>query len=228
MPPSWHERWAWTVGSGPCLDTDIVLKCSAWSMADVLPRVVGHLGPPAVLGLVHLIAPRQLGRMGLAEPEAARGELDRILGSLGRMEPSDEEIGLAAELAALAQEADLPLDTGEAQLTAITILRDLPLLVTGDKRAIRALAQMRPAAERLGRRLACLEQVIEAVVAMLGPDEARDRICREPAADSTMRLVFSCHGDARSAGHAQEALASYIGDIRRGADGLLIDGSLLA
>ncbi|MEL7686721.1 hypothetical protein AAG592_04370 [Citromicrobium bathyomarinum] len=213
---------------GSCIDTDVVLKCAAWGMSKALPDILGRHGAPGALGLVHLIAESQLLRMDLAQPDSAKDELRRLLANLKKLEPEEVEITLAAELTALAQERDLPLDTGEAQLAAILITRGLSLLITGDKRAIAALGELHPITQEIGSRVACLEQVIEALCSNIGADEARSAICREPGADRTMRLVFSCGREDWSPENLEEALRSYIGDLRRNAAGLLFEGSLLA
>jgi hypothetical protein len=68
--------------------------------------------------------------------------LDDFLASVELIEPTVEESTLAAEFESLALAAALPLDAGESQLCAVLVSRNLPLLVTGDKRAITALESL--------------------------------------------------------------------------------------
>ena len=116
---------------GAAVDTDVLLKVAAYRLAGELVAVLAPFGEPMALGLTHLIAAKQLARKrSVRDAESAQAELAALLGMLGRLEPTDDEIGAAAEFAAVAQERGLPLDAGEAQLAAIVIRRGLPLLVT--------------------------------------------------------------------------------------------------
>jgi hypothetical protein len=155
-----------------------------------------------------------------------------MLALLGTLEPSEVEIELAAELTTQAQELGLPLDAGEAQLVAITIIRGLPLLVTGDKRAVKALSELLreqdARRDALRGRLACFEQVIAAVAAHLAPDELRERICAEQEADTSMRLACSCGREDWDSDQLLAACESFVEDVRREAGDLLLPGSALA
>ena len=217
---------------GAAVDTDVLLKIAAYRLAVELIAVLEPKGEPAALGLTHLIAGRQLARKRtLRDAAGAAAELDALLGMLGRLEPDDDEVTLAADLATVAQEQGLPLDSGEAQLTAITVRRGLPLLVTGDKRALGALAQLvdgKPMHSALVGRLACFEQVLSSIATLTGEHELRSRICAEPEVDGAMRLACSCGRDAWDASQLREACDSSVGAIREYVGGLLVEGSALA
>jgi hypothetical protein len=208
------------------VDTDVILKVAGYSVAEEAAAVLGRTAPPAALGLTHLIAHKQLSkRRGVVDREAALAALRTLLGLLGSLEPSADEVALAADLAARAQAEDLPLDTGEAQLTAITLKRALPLLVSGDKRALAALAALFPAGEEraaLQGRMMCFEQLIAALAREVGEEELRARICREPGMDTAMRLACSCGNESWTAAQLHEACESYIEGIRRVAGDLLV------
>lgn len=216
---------------GPGVDTDIILKCAAWGLGVELTAALARLGPPGVLGVVKLIAPRQLRRMRLRDPVRAASLLSDLLEGLAEVEPSPEEVALAAELAGEAQRLDLQLDAGEAQLAAIAILRPLPLLVTGDKRAIAALPLVleEPAGDQaLVGRVACLEQIVQAITRKLGPTETRRRVCGEPAADGALGLACSCGSAAWRSADLEEAMASFVAAVKRTAPDLLAPDLLLA
>lgn len=217
---------------GAALDTDVLLKIAAYRLAEELVAVLEPMGKPAVLGLTHLIAAKQLTRKrGLCDAGGATIELAALLGMLGRLEPDDKEIELAADLASVAQARGLPLESGEAQLTAIVVTRGLPLLVTGDKRAlgaISALTSEEPMRAALVGRLACFEQVVVSVARLIGEQELRARICREPEVDGAMRLACSCGRDGWDATQLAEASASFVGAIRAEVGDLLVAGLTLA
>lgn len=220
------------MAEGPAVDTDVLLKVAAYRLAAELVRALDRNGCPAALGLTHLIAGKQLAKKrGLRDGPGAARELARLLATLGRLEPDETEIALAADFAAKAQELSLPLDSGEAQLAAITATRALPLMVTGDKRALGALgALLTDEAGRaaLAGRLACFEQVAATMAGMIGERELRDRICAEPDVDGAMRLACSCGRDDWNPAQLREACESFVGAIRADTGDLLVAGLLLA
>lgn len=232
MPSSLSARSGWLMADGPAIDTDVLLKAAAYRIGAELVDSLRPHGQAAALGLTHLIAGRQLARKrGLRDRSAAQAELDTLLTALGRLEPDDSEIEMAADLATRAQERGLPLDPGEAQLVAITVLRSLPLLVTGDKRALSALSCLLDGGcdrAALVGRLACFEQVVASVAKLMSADELRVRVCREPDVDGAMRLACSCGREEWNPDQLSEALESYVGAIRSSVDDLLKAGSLLA
>jgi hypothetical protein len=217
---------------GAAIDTDVLLKVSAYRLAAELISALSFAGTPVALGLTHLIAGKQLARKrGLIDGEGAALELQLLLGALGRLEPDDQEIELAADLASLAQERGLPLDSGEAQLVAITTIRGLPLLVTGDKRAIAALATLvegAPMRVALVGRLACFEQALGSIIRLIGERELRTRVCCEPNVDGVMRLACSCGYQDWDPAQLQDACASFVGALRSSAGDLLVAGLALA
>lgn len=231
MLPSFAAFWVSAMAEGAGIDTDVILKCAAWGLGDELVMTLEHLGDPGVLGVVHLIAERQLRRMKLRNREAAKAHLAVLLGRFAALEPNEDEVALAGELAGVAQRLDLPFDIGEAQLAAISILRPLPLLVTGDKRAIAALPLVLKGStgmEALASRVACLEQVLQAIAIDMGPAALRERVCTEPAADGALALACSCTNPQWSTNQLDEALSSFIDALRRASNGLLTKGSLFA
>jgi hypothetical protein len=224
-------RSAFLMTDGAVVDTDVLLKAAAYRLATELVAVLEPKGEPAALGLTHLIAGRQLARKrGVRDTAGAAAELEALLGMLGRLEPEGDEIALAADLATVAQERGLPLDAGEAQLVAITIVRGLPLLVTGDKRALSAVAALidDPLRAALVGRLACFEQAVASVAALIGEHALRAKICSEADVDGAMRLACSCGREEWDPAQLHEACDSFVGAVRAGAGGLLVEGSVLA
>jgi predicted nucleic acid-binding protein len=220
------------MADGAAVDTDVLLKSATYRSGAELVAILRSRGLPATLRLTHLIAPRQLARKrGVRHREEAQLELENLLVQFGRLEPDDDEIALAAELAASAQQQGLPLDAGEAQLAAITMLRGLPLLVTGDKRAVGALATLwalETDRTALAGRLACFEQIVASITALIGEHEMRLRVCVEPDVDGAMRLACSCDDDEWDPMQLHEACESFIRAVRSHAGDLLVPGSTLA
>src|SRR4051794_19447604 len=96
---------------GVAIDTDVLLKVSAYRISDELLTLLEPFGPAGALGLTHIIAPSQLARMKrLIDKDGALAELRHLLATLCRIEPSDEEIGVAAALEEAALTSALPLD----------------------------------------------------------------------------------------------------------------------
>ncbi len=107
------------------------------------------------------------------------------------------------------------LDVGEQQLLSVFIeQQEPPRLVTGDKRAIRQLAALSQQNAHLSAKLEgqvdCLEGVMLELIRLSGFDHINSKIV--PEADGVFRLVF---GAGRTQAHANMALQSYLGELRR-------------
>lgn len=207
------------------LDNDIVLKTASYSLADaaVAATTVGGT-PPAMLGVGRFVVRGRLARAGnIAQPTRAADAFERMLAGMILVEPDDEEIEAAAELEAEANRRDLELDGGESQLLAILANRECDLLVTGDKRAIAAMAVVAPA--QAAARIACLEQLMAHVVLALGAAKVREHVCGEPSVDRAVTNCVAC-----SAAHPPAdadvlaGLASYVRHLDGSAPGVLVAG----
>ncbi len=139
------------------------------------------------------------------------------------LEPSPEEAALAAELEYEAQRANLSLDSGESQLCAIVLKRNVSWLLTGDKRAIAALeslsAQMSFGAA-LAKRIVCLEQLFLRLL-VLNAKALAMAVCNEPNLDKALTMCFACSSGTATADSIKEGLISYVGDLRKSAATLL-------
>lgn len=211
------------------VDNDVVLKTACYALADetVAATTVGGV-PPAMLGVGRFVIRGRLARAtNIADPGRAGAAFDRMLEVIGLVEPDEAELAIAADLEAEANMRDLELDGGESQLLAILANRACSLLVTGDKRAITAMAAV--ATALAARRVACLEQLIAHIVGMVGSAAVRPRVCAEPQVDRAVTSCFGCSmasapGDAGILG----GLASYIGHLDGGAPGVLLPGHDMA
>ncbi|MBN8815976.1 MAG: hypothetical protein J0J06_11065 [Sphingomonas sp.] len=207
------------------LDNDVILKTASYALADETLAVttVDEI-PPAMLGVGRFVVRSRLARASnIADPARATAAFERMLTAMTLVEPDDAEMAAAADLEAEAIRRDLELDGGESQLLAMLANRACSLLVTGDKRAIAAMAIV--AAAQAGSRVACLEQLIAHVVAVNGTAAVQPRICAEPNVDRAITSCFACSspnppGDA----DVLAGLASYTSHLNRSAPGVLLAG----
>jgi len=202
------------------LDNDIVIKSCSYKLSkELLCALSQGCVAPAILGVARYTIRSQIMRQrNLVDQEGAKSAVDELLGSLRILEPEDREIEFAAELEQHAIELSLELDTGESQLFAILVSRGAKLLITGDKRAIRALELLAPPG--FNERMACLEQLMATFLLFTDHLVLRHRICSEPAVDKAITACFSCSSPVEVAS-ILAGLQSYIADLRRQAGRLL-------
>jgi hypothetical protein len=203
------------------VDNDILLKISAWQLdAPFLAISTTVAGSPAMLSVARYVVRGKLSRHALNDSTGAERAFDRLCEAMGAIEPELIEIEMAAALEEAAAQAGLELDVGESQLVAILVARRAALLLTGDKRAIRAIASLEP--QDFGTRVACLEQAIWLILAREGVGAIRRCICYEPTVDKALTSCFSCHrNDEVTTADIEVGLSSYIGDLKRLAGAVL-------
>ena len=201
------------------LDNDVILKGVSYG---VLSELLASLpdGPHAhgVLGAARFMLPKKLSRKSVVRKAHALAELDELLKSFDVLEPDEIEQRLAAELQFNAQRCSQALDVGEAQLVAMVVTRKLRHLLTGDKRAIVALASIPlPSAidpSRLSRKLVCLEQAIWVLLDHKDAASVRAAICAEREVDTQLRICFSCSAHDVEEASWREGLRSAIEEVR--------------
>lgn len=210
------------------LDNDVLIKMSAWQLGGPLTDCLTTAsGPPAMLGVAAFVIRRKLGKIGLQDPAAAEAAFARLCDALSLVEPTEEELNMAAALEEAASRADLQFDTGESQLAAILLHRRAALLATGDKRAIAALAALAP--DELAGRVAPLEALLRQIAARIGIEQLRKHICNEPGADRSAAICFACHRKgAILTAEVEACLASYLGDLAKAAEPILIGDAALS
>jgi hypothetical protein len=145
------------------------------------------------------------------------------------LEPSAQELELATAIEEAATDLGFALDTGESQLCAIVVIREVPRLYTGDKRAIasiEALGNVIADLDRLRNRIGCLEQVVQGIINRIGRSAARPLICSEPLIDVTLSICFGCTGGPEAENSIEEALASYVGALRHSAPTFLVEDAI--
>ncbi len=203
------------------LDNDVALKIACYSLvAEMMAVNIGDT-PPAMLGVGRFVIRGRLDRASnIADVPGAKAAFEQLLEAVALLEPDDEELALAADLETEANRRDLELDGGESQLLAILVRRACRLLITGDKRAITAMALVAPklAANRIG----CLEQLMAQLVDTAGIEVVRPRVCGEPRVDRAITFCFACSRGTVAPGDVLAGLTSYIGHLDRGAPGVLM------
>lgn len=204
-------------------DNDILIKCACYDLLNDLRTCASDKA--VVLGLARYVVTDQLSRRGeIRNREVALARFDGFLSAAIELEPTPEETALATTLEETATSRQLALDTGESLLCAIVILRSIPLLITGDKRAIEALELLLPVMTQLVgliERVACLEQYVLGVVRRTDEDATRVQVCAEPDVDKVMAICFECSNRHGRASSIQDCLTSYIYDLRGRARRLL-------
>ncbi len=207
------------------VDNDVILKAACYALADETLAATTLEGvPPAMLGVGRFVVRGRLNRASnIVDQHRAGSAFERMLASMVLVEPDQAELSMAADLEAEASRRDLELDGGESQLLAILANRRCSLLLTGDKRAIAAMAVV--AASLARSRIACLEQLIAQIVALVGAGPVRAGVCAEPHVDRALTACFGCSREtAPNDGEVAEGLASYIGHLDRTAPGILLPG----
>lgn len=209
------------------MDNDVILKTCCYGLVEeVLGCVSGKAWTIYVLGVVRYVVGRAISkRKNISDRDGAASRLSYLLGTVALIEPDDDEISLAADFEHAAQSLGVELDGGESQLLAVLIRRSSSLLLTGDKRAIRAIEPILQAIEyrqHVEHRVACLEQIMMAVVGRHGAETIHHRVCSEAAVDKSLAACFSCSSDTCDLQSILDGLASYIRDLRRDAQWALV------
>lgn len=197
------------------IDNDVIIKVACYGLAAEL----GAGRSLGVLGAAKYVVAGRIDRMALSgDRSTARTAALDLIGRSSVLEPSHEEIALAATIETAAQRSGLDLDAGESQLAAMLVQRDIGLLETGDKRAIRGfeviLDEITELAALRGR-LRCLEQIVSRCLAVFDPDTLARAICAEPDVDKSLSICFRCHSPPpRKASLDRDGLDSYVAALR--------------
>jgi hypothetical protein len=208
------------------LDSDIAIKTVRLDIVDEVFVSLKPLGTAGMLA-VAIYAMRKRLKQKLAQEERARIEAAfiKLSGEVNILEPSLQEIELAAMLEETARNKGFSLNVGESQLFAVLVLRQLDLLVTGDKRAVaaaNALLDEATALKHAINRVACLEQLFMYLLSRFDFESLRTKICHGRDTDKAISICFSCIRDEADKETTKQALAIYIAHVRATAPMMLV------
>ncbi len=138
------------------IDNDVLIKCACYSLLDQVRPPDDRCGEVGVLGAAPFIVRGYLDKRGtINDRQSARLRFDSYLQTVVILEPSAQELALATTIEEAAMLRGIDLDGGESQLCAIAAFRMSPLLLTGDKRAIRGAEQLQDEISALSLLQAC-------------------------------------------------------------------------
>lgn len=209
------------------IDNDVLIKAAAFDLlGDIVACATPTQQQAAVLGTAPYVCARAIQRKPIAgNKSVVQTRLTTFLASVEKIEPTDAETALAAEFEEAALGLSVPLDGGESLLAAVAIIRDLKVILTGDKRAIAALAQVllaSPHAATLAGRLMCFEQAMFLLAQASSCTGIRGSICAEAKMDTAIAICFSCAMPNPATIACEACLQSYIAHARANSGNLLM------
>lgn len=204
------------------VDNDVLFKGACYRLlSEFVSAIPCDTKATGVLGSAQFVLRRRIRmarlRSNVSEPLRC---LMQFLADAQILEPTDGELQMAANLELMAQTLRVNLDSGESQLSAVLVTRNLPVLLTGDKRAIQAIEILLDADARLQAacgRIKCLEQIVKTLLSDATPTTLRAAICGEPDVDKALSICFSCKNPDAGPDSFLEGLTSYINSLRASA-----------
>jgi hypothetical protein len=100
------------------------------------------------------------------------------------------------------------IDPGEAQIFASAAAEQESFVITGDKRALRALKDVEDFSAALEGRIAVMEAILIAVCDRIGPEEVRGRLRPVLALDGMIEICF-----ANAGSDPKDGLRSYFDSL---------------
>lgn len=201
------------------IDNDILLKGACYGLLIQITRQISVEQSIGVLGAARFVVPKRITKNPPKKgAQAALDVFNAFLDTAVVLETTEDEQLMAADLELAAQRSGLTLDSGESQLCAIVFHRSVPLMSTGDKRAIYSIDCMLEHDTRLKAlcgRVRCLEQIfLSALDEVDALPILRAAVCGEPQVDKALSICFTCHSPALDKEEATRGLQSYVSDLR--------------
>lgn len=200
------------------VDVDALAKLAHWRFLEELPSITGvSLRQCATLTSARFRALRAIdkpdGRL-FHSTEAAAAALRAMVGMTNPLSPDAQHLPLLQGVSGI--------DAGEAVLLSALSSGEMRLL-TGDKRALRALASLdtEQRAPFVGK-IVTVEQVLLAGLNRHGIDWLQERVCPFRHIDKAIGIAMGTRCDA-SKESVREGLESYIKELRH-----LVDPSLIS
>ncbi|MBA3022630.1 MAG: hypothetical protein KKG03_03450 [Gammaproteobacteria bacterium] len=209
------------------MDNDVLHKTTAYGLfVDMLaiPRLQKEVY--GALGTARFVVRKKISKRPPSRGlEAALADFTAAVGMLKEIEPTPEEVDIAANIERLAQLRNLELDTGESILCAVMLARHLGHILTGDKRAIKALEVLNaaePYSNKFKSKLICLEQLFIWLANGHEIQKVRNTVCADRTIDSALTSCFGCYSPEVQNESCIEGLNSYILDLRQDAPNVLV------
>jgi len=210
------------------MDNDVLHKTTAYGLFNSILKT-----PPiqhevyGILGTAKYVVGKKLKkRPPLRGLESVLVDFDLALQHLVELEPTHEEVASAATLEYLAQNLNLDLDPGESILCAVLLARKLNHIVTGDKRAIKAIEVLSTDVKNsfvFESKLICLEQLFAWLVNEHNDHAVRTAVCSEKAVDMALTSCFSCYSPEVPDESCVDGLKSYIASLQKDAPTVLVN-----
>jgi hypothetical protein len=148
--------------------------------------------------------------------EETHGRICKIIASVNKLsnEPPSATVDCLGR--------SMGIDAGEAILFAAAAEDPQALILTGDKKALCALATSgaNEIVEQLAGRILCLEQIVAGIMDATSFEFVRDAVSKERDIDTTMKIVFS-NGTMTAESDARQGLGSYTDNLRADTGDLL-------
>ncbi len=189
------------------IDADALSKLAHWSILPLLPELAAI--PWSDMATVSSIKFR--AQKAATAPD---GKLFRCAKAAARSVDAIRQMAVlgAPDASLLATFADMPeIDPGEATLLALVTSSPEHRLLTGDKRALRRLAQLSDRTRWSGR-IFTVEQVLAYCLHLKGREWLLQVACPFRELDKAVANCLGSRCDA-SASAIREGLTSYIGEI---------------
>lgn len=202
------------------VDNDAIHKLSVWDLLgdglaglEVEPADCRVL--PTAKYKFHVAKKQHLGKEEFGDAVHKRIE-DFIRGAHELADPIDPADECLSSVAGI--------DSGEALLFAVTSRDSAARVLTGDKRAIRALAEAQSCAGVAGRlsgKIICIEQVLVRAINATSFEYVKSRVLSSVDIDTATRAAFGS-GALSTETNVVAALSGYVDELRACAGGMLM------
>jgi len=201
------------------IDNDILFKGACYGLlSELIATACSATEVVGTLGSARFVVAKKIEKNKLLRNrKAALTILFEFLNRSEALEPTQNEQNMAADLELSAQRLGINLDSGESQLCAMLVFRVLPLLLTGDKRAITAMEKLIDADNRLIAlcgKVRCLEQLVYDALTKGDHVAFRTAVCAAPEVDKALAICFSCTSQSVVLASIVEGLQSYVKALR--------------
>ncbi len=196
------------------MDNDALLKAAHWDLLDVVPTMVGGTWAdtaclPTFPPRVHRAEAKLFAHASVAKALEVRLALTVQL--------PDPDVTVLSAL-----QGESGIDAGELLLFGALAATPSAVLLTGDKRALRAVA-LTGTLPRYQNRVMCVEQLLSQALDQLGAQSLQARVRRWAPRDQTALAIFGRQGD-KSEADLREGLGSYLHSLEAETSGLLVRG----